>query len=80
METHGFNPWLAHASPIAIVRLQLDVGDYEREFGTPSEGEEAMVMARVSLAAKRALEREAQRTGETQAAVVERLLMTLADE
>lgn len=56
----------------------LDADTYETEFGKVSEGE-AVVSARVSLAAKRALEREAVRTGETQARVVERLLESLGE-
>ena len=56
----------------------LDADTYETEFGKVSEGE-AVVSARVSLAAKRALEREAARTGETQARVVERLLEGLGE-
>ena len=55
----------------------LSTDAYEAEFGTPEEGE-AVVSARVSLAAKRALEREAVRTGEPQSRVVERLLENLS--
>ena len=59
----------------------LDADEYEAEFGPVSEdGGDAVVSARVSVAAKRALEREAQRTGESQTAILERLLMTLAGE
>lgn len=58
----------------------LDVDEYEAEFGEVPEGDEgAMVSTRVSAAAKRALEREAQRTGESQTAVLERLLMSLRE-
>lgn len=55
----------------------LSTDAYEAEFGIPEEGE-AVVSARVSLAAKRALEREAVRTGEPQSRVVERLLENLS--
>ena len=59
----------------------LDADEYEAEFGPVSEdGGDAVVSARVSVAAKRALERESQRTGESQTAILERLLMTLAGE
>jgi hypothetical protein len=56
----------------------ISADEWEAEFGTPEEGE-AVVSARVSLAAKRSLEREAARTGETQARVVERLLEGLGE-
>ncbi|ERL09800.1 hypothetical protein [Olsenella profusa] len=59
----------------------LTAEEYEAEFGPVSEGGgDEVVSARVSAAAKRALEREAQRTGETQTAILERLLLSLAGE
>lgn len=59
----------------------LTAEEYEAEFGPVPEGEEgAVVSARVSAAAKRALEREAQRTGESQTGILERLLMALAGD
>ncbi|WP_314944901.1 hypothetical protein [Olsenella uli] len=58
----------------------LDADEYETEFGPVSEdGGDEVVSARVSAAAKRALEREAQRTGESQTAVLERLLLSLRE-
>lgn len=58
----------------------LNTDEYEAEFGEVSEGDEgAMVSTRVSVAAKRALEREAQRTGESQTAILERLLLSLKE-
>lgn len=58
----------------------LTAEEYEAEFGPVPEGEEgAVVSARVSAAAKRALEREAQRTGESQTAILERLLLSLRE-
>lgn len=68
---------LSYESAREWAEEHLDAGIYEGEFGRVSEGE-AVVSARVSLAAKRALEREAQATGESQARVVERLLEGLA--
>lgn len=57
----------------------LGAEEYESEFGEVSEdGEQVVVSARVSPAAKRALEDEARRTGETMARVVERALLALA--
>lgn len=59
----------------------LEVEEYEAEFGLPDEGDgDEVVSARVSAAAKRALKRESQRTCESQAAILERLLMTLTGE
>ena len=58
----------------------LDADEYEAEFGEVAEGDgDEVVSARVSAAAKRALGREAQRTGESQTAVLERLLLSLAE-
>lgn len=57
----------------------LSAEEYEAEFGDVSEGgEQVTVFARVSPAAKRALEDEARRTGEAKARVVERALLALA--
>ena len=59
----------------------LTADEYEAEFGPVSEGGgDEVVSARVSAAAKRALERESQRTGESQTTILERLLMALAGD
>ena len=58
----------------------LDADDYQEEFGPAPEGEgEAVHLhATVSEAARRALDAEAARTGESRSAIVERLLLGLA--
>lgn len=53
----------------------LPADDYEDEFGVPDEDEYVAVTYRISRAAKRAVEVEAARTGESQAAIVERAIM-----
>lgn len=54
----------------------LTVEEYEAEWGEPGD-EEVLISARISLAAKRALEAEAMRTGEQQQAIIDRLLLGL---
>ena len=54
----------------------LDTDAYEAEWGEPAD-EEVLISARISLAAKRALEAEAMRTGEQQQMIVDRLLLGL---
>lgn len=57
---------------------RLTADEYESVFGEVSEGdEETAVTVRISPAAKRRLDAERERTGETQGAIVERLLMAL---
>lgn len=54
----------------------LTVDEYEAEWGEPGD-EEVLISARISLAAKRALEAEARRTGEQQQEIIDRLLLGL---
>lgn len=54
----------------------LDAEAYEAEWGEPGD-EDVLISARISLAAKRALEAEAMRTGEQQQEVIDRLLLGL---
>ena len=54
----------------------LTIDEYEAEWGEPAD-EEVLISARISLAAKRALEAEAMRTGEQQQMVINRLLLGL---
>lgn len=59
---------------------RLDADAYQEEFGPAPEGEgEAVhVHATVSETARRALDAEAARTGESRSAIIERLLLGLA--
>lgn len=73
--------------PVSLERARewadehLDADEYEAEFGEVPEGDGyEVVSARVSAAAKRALEREAQRAGESQTQVLERLLLALTGD
>lgn len=54
----------------------LTIDEYEAEWGEPGD-EDVLISARISLAAKRALEAEARRTGEQQQEVIDRLLLGL---
>ena len=54
----------------------LTVEEYEAEWGEPAD-EDVLISARISLAAKRALEAEARRTGEQQQEIIDRLLLGL---
>ncbi len=58
----------------------LDAEAYEAEWGKPPDDEEVYISARISLAAKRALESEAMRTGEQQQMVIDRLLLGLQSD
>ena len=50
---------------------------YEAEWDAPEDGEAVPISAKVSPAAKRALEAEARRTGEKQTQIIDRLLLGL---
>lgn len=55
----------------------MGADEYQDEFGPASEGEVAHLHLAVSEAARRALDSEASRTGETRSAIVDRLLREL---
>ena len=57
---------------------RLGADDYQEEFGPAPEGEAVHVHATVSESARRALDAEAARTGESRSAIIERLLLGLA--
>ena len=56
----------------------MDPDAYEEEFGEVEEGGEAVaVTVRISAAARAKLQRESSRTGESQADIVDRLIMSM---
>lgn len=56
----------------------MDVDSYESEFGEVDESDEIVaVTVRISAAARTKLQRESSRTGESQADIVDRLIMSM---
>lgn len=57
----------------------LSANEYEDAFGPAPDGEAVMVAARVSTAARAALDREVERTGRTAASIIDELLVSLSE-
>lgn len=85
-EAHGDNCWgpgeriipMSYEGAMKWAEERLDAEEYEREFGVvDDEGDVVAVSFRVPSAAKAALDRECSRTGESQSAIISRLLGNL---
>lgn len=65
---------LSYEQARAWAEEELDVEEYEREFGVPVEAGEVQLGVRISDQAKSLLDRETSRSGESRSAIVERLI------
>ena len=69
---------LSYESARQWAEQHMDPDEYEAEFGEVEEGGDVVaVTVRISAAARAKLQRESSRTGESQADIVDRLIMSM---